>query len=118
LHASDFNEVRREHVRDRRPPTVHVTEVEEGLSWSARASAEARLRVSLRGGGRSVVVSGDTRPCENLIAWSSGVDCLIHECCDMTKTSWYPECGWPTIEDKIRDLQSYHTSAASPPLCA
>ena len=41
--------------------------------------------------------------------WSHGVDCLIHECCEMSKTSWYPGCGWPTIEEKIRDLASYHT---------
>ena len=27
----------------------------------------------------------------------------------MTKTSWVPGCGWPRIEDKIRDLASYHT---------
>lgn len=113
-------EVRRGHMHDRRPPTVRVTEIEEG-----RVLERAGVRVSaflvehgpvkpafgyrFEGGGRSVVVSGDTRPCENLIAWSRGVDCLIHECCEMTKTSWYPECGWPTIEDKIRDLQSYHT---------
>lgn len=61
------------------------------------------------GGGRSVVISGDTRPCDNLVRWSAGVDCLIHECCDMTKTSWYPDCGWLTLEDKIRELMSYHT---------
>jgi ribonuclease BN (tRNA processing enzyme) len=27
----------------------------------------------------------------------------------MAKTSWFPECGWPTLEEKIRDLASYHT---------
>jgi ribonuclease BN (tRNA processing enzyme) len=27
----------------------------------------------------------------------------------MAKTTWYPGCGWPTIEEKIRDLASYHT---------
>jgi ribonuclease BN (tRNA processing enzyme) len=27
----------------------------------------------------------------------------------MAKASWFPGCGWPTIEDKIRDLASYHT---------
>ena len=113
-------EVRREHMRERRPPTVHVTEIEEGPVLEregVRVSAflvdhgpvKPAFGYRFEGGGRSVVVSGDTRPCENLIAWSHGVDCLIHECCEMTKTSWYPECGWPTIEDKIRDLQSYHT---------
>jgi ribonuclease BN (tRNA processing enzyme) len=27
----------------------------------------------------------------------------------MAKTSWTPDGGWPTLEDKIRDLASYHT---------
>jgi|SRR5215475_6077276 len=61
------------------------------------------------GGGRSVVVSGDTRPCENLVCWSHGVDCLIHECCETSKTPWYPGCGWPSLEEKVKDLSSYHT---------
>jgi len=56
-----------------------------------------------------VAVSGDTRPSENLIRWTQGVDCLIHECCEMSKTSWYPDCGWPSLEEKIKDLSSYHT---------
>lgn len=38
-----------------------------------------------------------------------GVDVLIHECCEMAKTSWVPGCGWASLEDKIRDLASYHT---------
>jgi ribonuclease Z len=33
-------------------------------------------------GGRSVVLSGDTRPSENLIKFSKGVDLLIHEAVD------------------------------------
>lgn len=33
-------------------------------------------------GGRSVVLSGDTRPSENLIRFSKGVDLLIHEAID------------------------------------
>jgi ribonuclease Z len=33
-------------------------------------------------GGRSVVLSGDTRPSENLIKFSNGVDLLIHEAID------------------------------------
>ena len=56
-----------------------------------------------------MVISGDTRLCENLMRWSRGVDLLIHECCEMAKTSWSPGCGWPTLEEKIRDLASYHT---------
>jgi len=30
----------------------------------------------------------------------------------MSKTSWFPGCGWPTIEEKIKDLASYHTQPA------
>ena len=113
-------EVRREHMHHREPPEVRVTEVEEGkvmevggVTVSAflvdHGPVKPALGYRLEGGGRSVVVSGDTRPSENLMRWSRGVDCLVHECCEMTKTSWVPGCGWPTIEEKIRDLASYHT---------
>ena len=37
-------------------------------------------------------------------------DLLIHECTDMTYAAWTPGCGWPTREEKVRDLQAYHTS--------
>ncbi len=113
-------EVRREHMHERRPPSVQVTEIEEGRVLQREGVTVSAFLVEhdpvkpafgyrFEGGGRSVVISGDTRPCDNLVRWSAGVDCLIHECCDMTKTSWYPDCGWPTLEDKIRELQSYHT---------
>jgi len=113
-------EVRRAHMRDREPPAVRVTEIEEGTVMEAggvRVSAflvehdpvKPAYGFRFEGGGRSVVVSGDTRPCENLVRWAHGVDCLVHECCEMAKTSWAPGCGWATIEDKIRDLAAYHT---------
>jgi ribonuclease Z len=116
-------DVRRRHMHERRPPAVDVTEVEEGvvlerdgLRVSAFVVEHDPVRPALGyrfdGGGRSLVVSGDTRPCENLIRWSHGVDVLVHECCEMAKTSWMPGCGWPSIEEKIRDLASYHTQPA------
>lgn len=113
-------DVRRAHMHERPPPEVRVTEVEEGrvlerdgLRVSAFLVEHDPVRPALGyrfdAEARSLVVSGDTRPCENLMRWSHGVDVLIHECCEMAKTSWSPGCGWPTIEDKIRDLASYHT---------
>jgi ribonuclease Z len=113
-------EVRRAHMHERQAPSVSVTEVEEGkilevggVTVSAflvdHGPVKPAMGYRFEGGGRSVVVSGDTRPSENLMRWSRNVDCLIHECCEMAKTSWYPGCGWPTIEEKIRDLASYHT---------
>ena len=113
-------EVRRHHMVDRKLPELHVTEIEEGrLAEIGGVTVSAFLvehdpvkpafGYRFEGGGRSVVISGDTRPCENLIRASYRVDCLVHECCEMTKTSWSPDCGWPTLEDKIRGLASYHT---------
>jgi ribonuclease Z len=113
-------EVRRRHMHDRPPPEVRVTEIEEGPLFDAgglRVSAflvehdpvKPAFGFRFEGDGRSVVVSGDTRPAENLIRWSQGVDCLVHECCEMARTSFEPGCGWPTREDKVRALAAYHT---------
>src|SRR5213594_1496722 len=113
-------EIRRHHMIKRERPRVNVTDIEEGKIFEAGGVTVSAFNVDhdpvkpavgyrFEGGGRSVVVSGDTRPSENLIRWSRGVDCLIHECCEMSKTSWSPACGWPSLEDKIRDLASYHT---------
>jgi len=116
-------DIRRAHMHDRRPPEMRVTEIEEGkilevggVTVSAFLVEHGPVRPAFGfrfdGGGRSLVVSGDTRPSETLVRWSQGVDCLIHECCDMARTGWFPGCGWPTLEEKIRDLQSYHTPPA------
>jgi ribonuclease Z len=113
-------DVRRNHMRDRRPPAVRVTEIEEGKVMDVGGVTVSAFLVDhgpvkpafgyrFEGGGRSVVVSGDTAPSDNLMRWSQGVDCLIHECCEMTRTGWFPGCGWPSLEEKIKDLASYHT---------
>jgi ribonuclease Z len=113
-------EVRRAHMHERPAPEVRVTEIEEGKIFEAGGVTVSAFLVEhdpvkpafgfhFDGGARRVVVSGDTRPSENLIRWSHHADCLIHECCEMAKTSWFPGCGWPAIEAKIRDLASYHT---------
>ena len=113
-------EVRRGHMIDREPPAVRVTEIEEGKILDRDGMQISAFLVEhdpvkpafgyrFDGEGRSLVISGDTRPCENLMKWSHGVDVLIHECCEMARTSWTLGCGWPTVEEKIRDLASYHT---------
>jgi ribonuclease Z len=113
-------EIRRAHMIKRDRPKVVVTEIEEGKILEVGGVTVSAFSVDhdpvkpafgyrFEGGGRRIAISGDTRPSENLIRWSQGVDCLIHECCEMTKTSWFPDCGWPTLEEKIKDLASYHT---------
>jgi ribonuclease Z len=116
-------EVRRSHMHERPRPCVSVTEIDEGRVMEVAGVTVSAFLVEhdpvrpafgfrFDGGGRSVVISGDTRPAENLMRWSRGVDVLIHECCEMAKTSWYPGCGWPSLEEKVKDLASYHTQPA------
>lgn len=113
-------EVRREHMHARPRPQVAVTEIEEGEIRPAdgirvrafvveHAPVEPAFGFRFEGGGRRVVISGDTRPSENLIRHAAGAELLIHECTDATKTSWVPGCGWPTREAKVAALASYHT---------
>ena len=114
-------EVRCRHMHASRPrPEVRVTEIEEGRVMEVGGVTVSAFLVEhdpvkpafgfrFDGGGRSIAISGDTRPAENLMRWTRGVDVLIHECCEMAKTSWFPGCGWASIEEKIRDLASYHT---------
>jgi ribonuclease Z len=113
-------EVRRAHMHEREPPRVRVTELEEGLVLGRDGLRVTAFLVEhepvkpafgfrFDGAGRRVVVSGDTRPSENLIRHARQADLLIHECTDMTHAAWTPGCGWPTREAKVRDLQAYHT---------
>jgi ribonuclease Z len=113
-------EVRRRHMYDREPPRVAVTEIEDGavyrgdrLSVTAFAVEHEPVKPAygfhIEADGRRVVLSGDTRPCENLIRHARGADVLVHECTDATQTRWTPGCGWPTREAKVRELASYHT---------
>ena len=93
-------DIRRAHMHDRRPPerARHRDRGGQGPRTRRRADLSAfvvehdpvrpAFGYRFEGGGRSVVVSGDTKPCENLMKWSRGVDVLIHECCEMTKTGW------------------------------
>lgn len=113
-------EVRRAHMHDREPPRVAVTEIEEGVVFSGGGVTVTAFAVEhepvkpafgfrIEGGGRRVVVSGDTRPSENLIRQAQGADLLVHECTDATQAQWTPGCGWPSREAKVRDLAGYHT---------
>lgn len=113
-------EVRREHMEQRGRPEVTVTEIDEGPVLTLgevrvtafrveHAPVEPAFGFRFDGGGRGVVISGDTRPSDNLIRSARGADVLIHECTDATKTSWVPGCGWPTREAKVAALAAYHT---------
>lgn len=112
--------VRRAHMHDREPPRVTVTEVAEGVALRdggvtvtaflvEHEPVRPALGFHVEGGGRRIVLSGDTRPCETLIRHARGADLLVHECTDAAHAAWTPGCGWPSREAKIRDLAAYHT---------
>jgi ribonuclease Z len=64
--------------------------------------------------GRSVVVSGDTTVCANLVAESKGADVLIHEAqsANMVKMiqAAAHRAGNARAEKIMHDIQSYHTT--------
>ena len=58
---------------------------------------------------RSIVVSGDTRPCENIIKNSHNVDVLVHECMHSAKVPFVPGGGWRSAKHRIEAMERYHT---------
>jgi len=96
--------------------TIHVHDVREGVVYDdgqVRVTAflvdhkpvEPAFGYRFDAGGKSIVVSGDTRPSENLIKFATGADVLIHE-------AYLPEhfdkVDTPEVAAR---LKSYHTSA-------
>ena len=60
------------------------------------------------GPGRSIVVSGDTRPSEELVRMATGVDVLIHEI-QPSDSAFHPPHR--TAADWARYVREYHTTA-------
>ena len=58
---------------------------------------------------RSIVVSGDTRPCENVIKNAHNVDLLVHECMHSAKAPFVQGGGWKSAEHRIDAMARYHT---------
>jgi ribonuclease Z len=59
-------------------------------------------------GGHSVVLSGDTRPSENLIRFSQGTDVLVHEVID---TEAFRAKNPSVPEERFRAIATHHTTA-------
>ena len=58
---------------------------------------------------RSIVLSGDTRPCDNLTRQAHGVDLLVHECMHAAKVPFRPGGGWESREHRLEAMARYHT---------
>ena len=56
-------------------------------------------------GGRTIAISGDTRPSENLIRYAKGADVLVHEA---FLTEYFSNTDSPAVAARLR---AYHTTA-------
>jgi len=59
-------------------------------------------------GGHSVVLSGDTRPSENLVHWATGTDLLIHEVID--PEAFIQERGKLFRPEAAKQILEHHTT--------
>jgi len=59
-------------------------------------------------GGHSVVLSGDTRPSENLVHWATGTDLLIHEVID--PEAFIQERGKALGPEAVKQILGHHTT--------
>jgi len=120
LHAYDYANRLDTIGGDKQLPKFEVSEIEEGeISEVAGATITAfnvrhmpddlsfGFRFDTRNG--SAVFSGDTAPCENLIKHSYGVDVLIHECVDSSKSNLAKSSTWKSSEDRIAHMKKIHT---------
>ena len=55
-------------------------------------------------GGRSVVISGDTRPSDNLVKFAKGVDVLVHEVFNGQLGSTQPIAVYHTMPEQAADI--------------
>jgi len=93
---------------------------EDGLVVTAFAVAHDPVKPALGyrfdWRGRSVVVSGDTRPTENLVMHARGADVLVHEAQSNELVHVMEEAARATGETRVAkilsDIPSYHTTPA------
>jgi ribonuclease Z len=97
---------------------VAVRETEGGVVYDSAGVTVTAIRVRhgswawafgyrIDAWGRSIVISGDTRPCPALEAAARGVDVLVHEVYPGSRLK--PESR-PGGEDWVRYMRAFHTS--------
>lgn len=109
----------RRDVQEKHPAagaTIHVHIVKEGVIYDdgnvkvtaflvSHAPVEPAFGYRFDAQGKSIVISGDTRPSENLVKFARGADVLIHEA---YLPEFFDRVDTPAVAAK---LKSYHTSA-------
>lgn len=109
----------RRDVQERHPAagaTIHVHTVKEGVIYDDGDVKVTAFAVDHRpvepafgyrfdSHGKSIVISGDTRPSDNLVKFAKGADVLIHEA---YLPEFFARVDSPEVAKK---LSAYHTSA-------
>jgi ribonuclease Z len=96
------------------PPSIQVHEYTEGVVWDAggvtitaaptdHRPVEPTLGFRVENGGASVVLAGDTVPCETLDALARGANALVHTVIRADLVAQMPM-------QRIRDILDYHSS--------
>lgn len=120
LHEFDLRIRVKHQGGDRSLPQVIVHEFDEGLLLELDGLKITAFRVDhppidYAFGFRfdekdySIVLSGDTRPSENLIKYAHGADILVHECMHASKVPFIKGAGWESAEQRLRAMAQYHT---------
>jgi len=98
---------------------VEAKDVEEGVVYEHdgvkvtaffvdHALVKPALGYRVDFGGHSVVLSGDTRPSENLVHWATGTDLLIHEVID--PEAFIQERGKALGPEAVKQILGHHTT--------
>ena len=120
LHAYDIDIRIKTRKRAKAPPEVRVHEIDEGMIFDDDGLKVTAFRVChypldepygfrFESSASTIVVSGDTCPCENVVRHARGADLLIHECVDYLRIQVREGGGWTNIEERLAHLGETHT---------
>lgn len=120
LHAHDIDVRIKTRRQNKVPPDVRVHEIDEGAIFASDGLRVTAFRVShfpldepygflFETPAGTIVVSGDTCPCENLVRHAYGADLLIHECVDYSSIQVREGDGWANVEERLSHLGKTHT---------
>ena len=95
---------------------IDVNIVQEGIAYQDsdikitaflvdHRPVEPAFGYKFESGGRAIVISGDTRPSENLIRYAKGADVLVHEA---YLTEYFSASDTSAVAQRLR---AYHTTA-------
>jgi ribonuclease BN (tRNA processing enzyme) len=120
LHEFDFRNRLGVMAPNRQLPDICVTEFEEGrVAEISGMKVSAFVTPHLPEGhsfgfrfdsrDKTIVLSGDTAPSENVIRHAHGADILVHECVDSRKSNLSSSPAFASPEERLKHMAAIHT---------